>query len=254
MANESGEWIMRGMRWDDPYRIRSWKELVNWIQEIGFLPLFANDIPGFSAEEHISSDYWWTGNPEQDPWEWREMIARSREVAYGKFFNKKAGFISPDWIPYFANVRRYGYDFDSRWEEGLAGHREKLIMDYFMGVDDAGDTVWKAPGILTTELKKQAGFGKGQEKNFPGIITDLQMKLYLVISDFRHRKNKKGVDYGMSVSVMQPPETIWGYDKVTERYSEAPGTSWEKIHEHLKTLYPDAAESAVAAMIGKKPQ
>ena len=51
MANESGEWIMRGMRWDDPYRIRSWKELVNWIQEIGFLPLFANDIPGFSAED-----------------------------------------------------------------------------------------------------------------------------------------------------------------------------------------------------------
>lgn len=46
MANESGEWIMRGMRWDDPYRIRSWKELVNWIQEIGFLPFFANDIPG----------------------------------------------------------------------------------------------------------------------------------------------------------------------------------------------------------------
>ena len=46
MANESGEWIMRGMRWD-PYRIRSWKELVNWIQEIGFLPFFANDIPGF---------------------------------------------------------------------------------------------------------------------------------------------------------------------------------------------------------------
>ena len=37
MANENGEWIMRGMDWNDPYRIRSWKELVAWINEIGFL-------------------------------------------------------------------------------------------------------------------------------------------------------------------------------------------------------------------------
>ena len=28
MANENGTWIMHGLRWDDPYRIRSWQELV----------------------------------------------------------------------------------------------------------------------------------------------------------------------------------------------------------------------------------
>ena len=209
MANDSGAWIMRGLDWNDPFRIRTWEELVNWINEIGFLPLFANSIDGFSVEEHVSPDYWWTGNLEQDPWEWREIIARSHQVAYGKFFNKKAGFISTEWLPVFANARRMGYDFDSRWEEGLAGYREKLIMDFFMDEDETGENVWKAPGILTTDLKHLSGFGKGKEKNFPGIITDLQMKLYLVIGDFRRRTNNKGEDYGMSVSVMQPPETIW---------------------------------------------
>ena len=49
MANENGTWIMSGLSWDDPYRIRTWQELVNWVNEIGFLPLFANDITGFSA-------------------------------------------------------------------------------------------------------------------------------------------------------------------------------------------------------------
>ena len=29
------------------HRIRTWQELVNWVNEIGFLPLFANDITGF---------------------------------------------------------------------------------------------------------------------------------------------------------------------------------------------------------------
>ena len=58
MANEGGEWIMKGLDWDDPYRIRSWRELINWINEVGFLPLFANEVPGFSAEEHVSPLFW----------------------------------------------------------------------------------------------------------------------------------------------------------------------------------------------------
>ena len=66
MANEGGEWIMKGLDWDDPLRIRSWRELINWINEVGFLPLFANEVPGFSAEEHVSPHFWWTGDPDQD--------------------------------------------------------------------------------------------------------------------------------------------------------------------------------------------
>ena len=75
MSVENGEWIMHGLAWDDPYRIRSPKELVKWIKEVGFLPLFGNGVRGFSVEEHVSPDYWWTGDREQDPWEWREVIA-----------------------------------------------------------------------------------------------------------------------------------------------------------------------------------
>jgi hypothetical protein len=46
-------WEMKGLEWDDPFRIRSWQELVSWINEVDFLPLFANAVPGFSAEEHV---------------------------------------------------------------------------------------------------------------------------------------------------------------------------------------------------------
>lgn len=131
MAVENGAWIMRGLRWDDPCRIRSWQELVRWIDEIGFLPLFKNEIDGFSVEEHTSDLYWWSEDPEQDPWQWRQWIARSGQVAYGKFFGKKAGFISRAWFPHFVNWRRNGYDFDSRWDEELASMRQKRIMDQF---------------------------------------------------------------------------------------------------------------------------
>ena len=111
MAIEDGAWIMRGLDWDDPSRIQTWEELIEWINEVGFLPLFKNEVDGFSAEENTSDLYWWSGDEEQDPWEWRQLIARSGKVAYGKFFGGKAGFISRTWFPHFANWRRDGYDF-----------------------------------------------------------------------------------------------------------------------------------------------
>ena len=104
---------MRGLDWYDPARIQSWDELIEWIDEIGFLPLFKNEVDGFSVEENTADLYWWSGDEAQDPWEWRCLMARSGKVAYGKFFGKKAGFISKAWFPHFANWRRDGYDFDS---------------------------------------------------------------------------------------------------------------------------------------------
>ncbi len=52
-------------------------------------------------------------------------------------------------------------------------------MDYYIGQDGDSDMVFKQDAILSTDLKKMAGFGKGGLKNYPGIITRLQMQLYL---------------------------------------------------------------------------
>ncbi len=210
-------------------------------------------IRAFSVEEHVSSLFWWTGDPDQDPWVWRELIAADHQVAYGKFFDKKAGFISLRWLPYFANARRNGYDFDARWEDGLASRREKIIMDQLTDKDSDGDMTFPDRQILSTNLKKQAGFGKNGEKNYPGIITGLQMQTYLVISDFHRRVNKKWAAYGMPVSVLQPPEAIWGYEAVTSAYHEDPAKSWQRIYDHMEKLYPGHKDKDVVKMIGKKP-
>ncbi len=254
MAVEDGVWIMRGLDWNDPYRIRTWQELVNWINEVGFLPLFSNGVEGFSVEEHVSPDYWWTGVKQEDPWEWREIIAASRQVAYGKFFDQKAGFISLEWLPYFVNYRRDGYDFDSRWEDGLASRREKNIMDMLTRRDDDGEMTFPDDQILSTELKKKAGFGKGGEKNYPGIMTGLQMQTYLTVADFHRRVNKRGEEYGMAVSVLLPPEALWGYETVTAAYTESPAASYDRIIGRIREQFPGAGDAAVLKLIGRRPK
>lgn len=108
--------------------IRTPQEVINYVNEVGFLPLFANEITGFSVEEHVLSLFWWAGDPVQDPWIWREIIARSRQVAYGRFFGEKAGFISKEWMSYFVKYRLNRYDFDARWDDELATHRSKKFI------------------------------------------------------------------------------------------------------------------------------
>ena len=241
MAVENGDWVIRGLRRSDPRCILSWQELVRYIDEVGFLPLFRNEVAGFSAEEQTCALDWWTGDPARDPWEWRQSIARSGLVAYGKFFGKKSGFVSKAWFPHFANWRRDGYDFDSRWDEELASARQKKIMDQFL----AGEA------LASFELKALAGFGKEGEKNFEGTVTDLQMGGYLLIRDFRRRLNKRGQPYGWPVSVYTTPEALWGYDHIASAYQTDPGRSRELVYQQVCSRFP-ADEDALRAVLGWK--
>lgn len=231
---------MRGLDWDDPSRVQTWEDLIDLINEVGFLPLFKNEVDGFSVEENTGYLYWWTGDEEQDPWEWRCLMARSGKVAYGKFFGKKAGFISKAWFPHFANWRRDGYDFDSRWDEELASIRCKRVMDQFEN----------RPELFSFELKRLAGFGKEGEKNFDGTVTDLQMQSYLLIRDFRRRINKKGLEYGWPISVYSTPETLWGYEHISSAYLIDPAASKAMVYQQVLKNFPEAQPTELDAVLG----
>lgn len=246
------DWTMRGLDPDDPRRLRSAADLTAWVRMIGFVPFFAGDIPGFSVEEHTASNAWWTGDPATDPWEWREIVAAEHAVAYGKLFDGKAGFISLEWLPRFANARRNGWDFDGKWQNGDASHRERAIMVHFVDPESEDAPVFTGASIPSTELKRMAGFGKGGEKNFPGILTALQMQLYLVIGGFRRRRNRRGDEFGMPVSVIMTPESIWGYERLSSAYGEEPAESWQRIFDHTRQHWP-ADDSAIIKLIGKRP-
>ena len=198
----------------------------------------------------MTAEQWWTGDSYSDPWEWRIMASRHPDIAYGKFFDRKAGFISREWFPVFANYRREGYDFEALFEDELASYRSKKIMDA-LRLDDEGHS----SEIMSNELKVLAGFGKrpdgsAGEKNFEGILTELQMQSYVIMSDFQRRKNKKGQDYGWHIAMISTPETKWGYDHITSAYSEDPADSWERIKGQIKRFFPEADDESIYKLLG----
>lgn len=208
MTDENGSWIINGYESFEEAPLKTVEDMMEYVKKVGFVPLFRNEIPGFSIEELSYKYGWWGDNPQIDPWAFREYAAGSKEVAYGKLFFGKAGFIAKEYLPYFARVRRDGYDFDSRYEDGLASRRCKMIMDTFEHVDT----------LPSYELKEVAGFGKGREKGFDSTANQLQMQTYLVVSGFSRKKNKKGEEYGWAVTNYTPCEHLFGFDEVRSAY------------------------------------
>lgn len=234
MKMENGNLIPEGLSRDDPRRVRSPEELTALINRLGFLPLFKTPLSGFSAEEYTVNGDWWTGT-KNDPWVWREIIAGSHEVAYGKFFSGKSGFISKEWFPYFAAYRRNGYDFDSLYDDGFATRRQKLIMD----------VLERNHPLPSLTLKRQAGFGKNGESGFESAATKLQMQLYMVIYSFERKVNKKGVPYGMACTQYASATSLFSYEHITSQYQLEGSQAMDKIFQHMKRTYPDSPEKAI---------
>lgn len=234
MITKDGQWIPEGLDRKDPACIKTHTQLTDFIDEVGFLPLFKNSIKGFSVEEHTAYDAWWTGS-ELDPWSWREIIASEGKVAYGKLFCNKTGFVSKEWYPYLAAYRRDGYDFDSRYEDGLASSRSKRIIDVLMQCGE----------ILTNELKVAAGFGKGGEKGFEGCMSLLQMQTYITVKSFHRRKNKKNEEYGWSIACFTLSENLFGEEYVRSMYSLGTDKAKAMIIARLKSVFPDASEKEI---------
>ncbi len=217
--------------------IRSANDMEALMREWGFLPFFKTDIPGFSIEEHTPPELWYDGDSgEWAPWDWKGPVARMKTGVYGKFFRKKAGFVSLEWLPDFANFRRDGYDFDARFDDGLAPYRDKELFD----------AVERHGSLQTGQLKKLCGYGgKDGKKGYDTAITRLQMQTYICVADFDYATDRHGAPYGWGIARYAKPETLLGYEAVTAAYSRAPEESLRRMLEHLRRLLPQATDKQI---------
>ena len=213
---------------------------------LGFLPFFRCGIPGFSVEERIAPEYWFSD--EEGAWEWKGPIIREGHCAYGKFFNRKAGFVSREWLPDWINYRR---------SRQLAPSEDAAALD-----DVVLQTIEVEGSATIQELRRMLGFAKGRgrrripeaESEVPEdekvsldpILTRLQMEGRLVIADFEYNTDRHGNPYGWGVARYMTPEALYGPMTI----DRTPAESHERIRDRFRELFPDAAESRRGRLIG----
>ena len=194
--------------------IKSKADLRAAIREFGFLPFFENSIGGFSIEEHIAPQCWWNSETGAwSAWEWKGPVIRETGCAY--------------------------YDFDARYDDGLAPYRDKRLYDLIEG---------NAP-ILSKQLKQLGNYKKGGNKGFDTSVTRLQAQGYVLISDFVYSRDKSGKTYGWGVAEYSTPEVFMGSDFSDRVYSCSPEESCEKIATHLGRLFPQLSADKIKKFI-----
>ena len=215
--------------------IHNCPDLLNAIQELGFLPLLDSGIWGFSAEDMVDEDcrYVTTDDGwEWSLWKWKGPAVTEGSCMYGKFFNQKAGFISREWWPDFYNYRR------SVMPEPAPGSIEEAILL----------TLKEQGSLITRELRAACGFtGPKMRSRFDGYITRLQMGCYIVTEDFVYPLDKHGREYGWGWSLLTTPEILYGREAC--RCDRTPEESYTRIIEHLRHILPDASEKQLKKLI-----
>ena len=228
------------MTYFDDFTISSMDDLIDAINEFGFVPFFENEIEGFSIEEHIAPECWYGGSDSfWDAWEWKGPVINQVKCAYGKFLRGKAMYISPKWFPDFANFRRDGYDFDARFEDGLASYDDRDLYELI----DAN-----AP-ILSKPLKKLGNYKKGGRKGFDSSINRLQKQCYVIISDFKYAKDKFGNEYGWGIAEYSTPEIFFGRTFNNKVYKRTPEESYERVFKQFKRILPGVEDEWIEKML-----
>ena len=209
---------------------------MGYIQEVGFLPLLYSNIPGFSADEAVDPDCRYVllddGSWDWPLWDWKGPIVTESACVYGKFFNKKAGFVSRAWWPDLYNWRRHFHPAPP------AGSIEETIL---MTLREHGS-------LITRDLRRACGFTEPKMRSrFDSYVTRLQMACRVVTEDFVYPRDKHNRQYGWGWALLTTPEQLLG--KEACQCDCTPEESLERMLNHLKGLLPRATEKEIIKLI-----
>lgn len=230
------DYFLRNQEKEQRYEIHSCPELIECIQQVGFLPLLESGIEGFCAESMMAEECRFTefpdGSWEWPLWQWKGPVVTEGNCVYGKFFSGKAGFISREWWPDFYNWR---HSQNPKPEEGTI--EEAILM-----------TLRENGSMITRELRAACGFtGPKMRGKFDAYIKRLQMACYIVTENFVYPTDKHGHEYGFGWSLLTTPELMLGKDACL--CCRTPEESYQRMTEHLMRLLPDATEKQIKRIL-----
>ncbi|MCM1163611.1 MAG: hypothetical protein NC339_05115 [Muribaculaceae bacterium] len=220
-------------------------DLQERVGRLGFLPMFRSGIRGYSVYE--ATPHFWTDN-DDGPWEWKGPIIRDGECAYGKFFNRKAVWISREWLPDFINYRRTKH---------LAPNEDAAMLDdiVLQTISTEGEITSKALaellGLTGRKRKRKPGdlveeMPVGEKVSLDPILSRLMMEGRVVIADFVYNIDKRGNRYGWGVAKYSTSENLYG--NLSARCS--PDESYQRMYTHLKKMVPVATDAQIKKMLG----
>lgn len=192
------------------------------------------------AGDYTEKIRWHTGETDTDPWEWRMRVLHERQdIAYGKLFFKKSGFITKEWYPCFYAVRRQSGSLEDAYEEGLVSREARSLYEL----------VAEHRELPLHELKLLSGMGREDKSIFDKALTELQMRMYITMCGNARKHSSRGEEYGWSSTVLCTVEHFWGEGLDGWQGMLTAAEAYGRLREHILRLNPSAEEKKIGKFI-----
>lgn len=183
---------------------------------------------------------WHTEDSETDPWEWRmRVLNEETDIAYGKFFFKKSGYITREWYPYFYAVRRGDRELEEEYGNGNISLFAKKIYQLLIEYKEL-------PLYL---IKQYGGFGGEDKAKFDAAMTELQMKFYITMCGRSRKVSKAGEEYGWSSTVFCLTEEFFEGEIIKRALEINPAEAYDKLYQWIIGLNKEANPKKTAKFI-----
>lgn len=223
-------------------KFTTFEEFTGTVRCAGFLPGgFPWSQSGVFSVHGLATEgvMWHSGVRDLDPWEWRiRVLTDCEDIAYGKVFANKSGYITREWYPAFIAARRRAESIDDAWESGKLSRAAKRIYDALRDV----------PALSTFDLRIEAGLGREKKSVFERALVELQMKLYITYCGEAQKMSKTGEPYGWPGAVLCTAENFFpGVEDEAEWLD--PDEAVGRIAERILEILPDAEPREVMTLI-----
>lgn len=176
--------------------LRTYDDFLKRVNTLGFFA-FSPILPGLpSLAGETEERQWHTGDPETDPWQWKDRAAGEKKLAFGCLLGGHKGFITEQLYPFFYAAYQPEQHMEERYHTGEINPLLYKLWQLF----EAG------AALDTGEIRRALGQSVSQSKA-DNAVMQLQKEFYITVSGNRRKINKLGEPYGW------PSNT---YQKVTD--------------------------------------
>lgn len=203
----------------------SFDQFVEKTNELGLLK---------DCDNYIEEDQYWTGDPNYDPWVWKDRASGEKKLIYGPFFSGKNGFISPLFYPVFYQAFHPDTAVEQRWETGKLS---KMQWDAWQLLKQADTPLGRH------ELRRMLGVSpKKGGSSLDTALIGLQHTCDIIIAGTRPMLDKNGREYNTSIAytlLERWASKKWIIPKQKMNHEEALETIYNRAYETSNGIQMD---------------
>jgi len=222
-------------------QLLKYDDFLNRVDSLGFMTL-SSVLPGFpSLSDETAEENWHTGDPETDPWVWKDRVVKEKRLAFGCVLGGHKGFVSADMYSLFYTAF---HPYEHMEERRASG--------------EVSETVWKLWQIFeertllnTSDRRREMGvtLKKGGSK-VDKAIEELQQYYYITVAGNRKKVDKYGKPYGWAANVYDKVENWVPSEWMTLNAGLSPDEAKKIILDKGMSISKNINRKELAKMLG----